>query len=189
MPRYNRINKVGTQSGAGGFATPNQGLFTTLTGTAPYTVTLADPVESHGIEQVFYNSTAGVITFSTPTGVIKGPAFSAAATQTIPANATYKITSDGVNYIISNNEGGPQAATELTVNSTLTTNGAVNLNPANATVSLSPSGSGTVTINPATAGTLNNVTIGNATAANATFNTVTVNTTIAGNGTIDGGTY
>jgi hypothetical protein len=53
----------------------------------------------------------------------------------------------------------------LTVGGTATFNGAVAASPANASVTLSPTGSGTVTVNPATAGTLNNVAIGGTTAA------------------------
>jgi hypothetical protein len=53
----------------------------------------------------------------------------------------------------------------LTVGGTATFNGALTASPANASVTLSPTGSGTVTVNPATAGTLNNVAIGGTTAA------------------------
>jgi hypothetical protein len=62
----------------------------------------------------------------------------------------------------------------LTISS-LTINGAVSLSPANANVTISPTGTGTVTINPATAGTLNNIAIGGTTAAAGTFTTLTVN--------------
>lgn len=189
MARYNSVNTTGTTTTTGAFVTPDQGLFTTLTGSPGYTVTLADPDRSIGQAQTFYNSTAGNITIAAPSGVIKGPGFTQAATQIIPSNSTYTITSDGDNFILTNNEGGPQAATSLTVSGTLDANGAVELNPASANVTISPTGTGTVTINPATAGSLNNVTIGNNAAADAIFNTVTVNTTIAGNGVIDGGTY
>jgi hypothetical protein len=66
---------------------------------------------------------------------------------------------------------------------TLTASGAVTLSPANATVTISPTGTGTVTIAPATSGTLNNVSLGATTPGNGAFNTLTVaGPTIAVNG-------
>jgi hypothetical protein len=47
----------------------------------------------------------------------------------------------------------------------VTVNGGLNANPSNKNVSLAPTGTGTVTINPATAGTMNNVAIGGTTPA------------------------
>lgn len=189
MARYNSVQPVGSTTGTGSFVTPDSGLFTTLGGTPPYTVTLANPATSTGLSQTFYNSTNGSITLSTPSGTIKGPGFTAASSQTIPTQGTYTVTSDGVGYIVSNNEGGPQLVTSLTASGTITANGSVALSPADANVVLSPTGSGVVTINPATAGSLNNVAIGGSTASTATFTTVTLNTSMTGSGTIDGGTF
>jgi hypothetical protein len=189
MARYNTIQRAGSTLATSSFITPESALFTTLGGTAPYTVTMSSPVTTTGQSQSFYNSTAGTITLSTPSGTIKGPGFTAASTQTVPPQATYTLTSDGVGYIISNNEGGPQLATTLTASGTITAQGIVNLNPADANVSLAPTGTGVVTINPATSGTLNNVVIGGSNAKAATFTTVTLNTSMDGAGTIDGGTF
>jgi hypothetical protein len=50
---------------------------------------------------------------------------------------------------------------------------ATNINPANAAVSIAPTGTGTVTINPATASTMNNVAIGGTTPLAGSFTTVT----------------
>ena len=52
---------------------------------------------------------------------------------------------------------------------------ATNINPANANVSIAPTGTGSLTINPATAGTLNNLVIGGTTPLAATFTDVTLN--------------
>lgn len=66
---------------------------------------------------------------------------------------------------------------------TLTASGAVTLSPANAAVTISPTGTGTVTVAPATAGTINNVSLGATTPGNGAFNTLTVaGPTIAVNG-------
>lgn len=192
MARYNTINTAATSSGAASFSTPAQGLLTTLTGTPPYTVTLASPMQFSGITQSFFNNTGGVVTLTSPSGNILGAGFTAASSQTIPANATYTLTSDGTNYVIVNNEGGPVLATTFSATGAITLSpsaAAVNINPASGNVIISPTGTGTVTINPAVAGTMNRVTIGATTAADATFNTVTLNTTLTGNGTIDGGTF
>lgn len=189
MARYNSVNTTGTTTTTGSFITPDQGLFTTLSGSPGYTVTLADPDRSIGQAQTFYNSTAGDITIAAPSGVIKGPGFVQGSSQVIPSNSTYTITSDGDNFILTNNEGGPQQATTLVTSGTLTAQGAVSFSPANANIVMSPSGTGTVTINPATEGSINNVVIGATNAANGTFDTVTINTSLTGNGVIDGGTY
>jgi hypothetical protein len=67
----------------------------------------------------------------------------------------------------------------------LTLDGAFNMNPANATISIAPTGTGTLTVNPATAGTINNMVIGGTTAAAITGTTIT-GTAFVG---ISGGTF
>jgi hypothetical protein len=49
---------------------------------------------------------------------------------------------------------------------------AININPANAQVAISPTGTGSVTMNPATAGTINNMSIGATTASTGAFTTL-----------------
>ncbi len=56
--------------------------------------------------------------------------------------------------------------------SSLTVGGALSVTPANANVTLSPTGTGTVTIAPATAGAMNNVVIGASTPLAGTFTTL-----------------
>jgi hypothetical protein len=60
----------------------------------------------------------------------------------------------------------------------LTLDGAFNMNPANASIQISPTGTGTLTVNPATAGTINNMAIGGTTPAAGAFTTVTASTAI-----------
>jgi hypothetical protein len=63
----------------------------------------------------------------------------------------------------------------------LTLDGAFNMNPANYTISIAPTGTGTLTVNPATAGTINNMAIGGSTAAAGTFtNLASANVSITG---------
>ena len=63
----------------------------------------------------------------------------------------------------------------------VTINGGLNANPSNKNVSLAPTGTGSVTINPATAGTMNNMVIGGTTPLAITGTTVTA-TTFSGSG-------
>jgi len=67
----------------------------------------------------------------------------------------------------------------------LTLDGPFNMNPTNANISIAPTGTGTLTINPATAGTINNMIIGGTTAAAITGTTIT-GTAFVG---ISGGTF
>lgn len=67
----------------------------------------------------------------------------------------------------------------------LTATAAVSLSPANANVVLSPSGTGVVTINPATAGSLNNVIIGGSTPLAGTFTVLTATTSFTLSGASD----
>jgi hypothetical protein len=64
----------------------------------------------------------------------------------------------------------------------ITVNGGLLANPANKNVSLAPTGSGTVTINPATASTMDNVAIGGTTPLAGTFTTLRFNTSLSVNG-------
>jgi hypothetical protein len=67
----------------------------------------------------------------------------------------------------------------------LSLDGAFNMNPANATISIAPTGTGTLTVNPATAGTINNMAIGGTTPAAGAFTTLSTTTAI---GPASGGT-
>ena len=62
---------------------------------------------------------------------------------------------------------------------------AININPANAQVAISPTGTGSVTINPATAGTINNMVIGGTTPLAITGTTITATTYVG----VSGGTF
>ena len=57
----------------------------------------------------------------------------------------------------------------------LTATGTISFSPANANVTISPSGTGSVTINPATIGSINNTNIGSSTPATGAFTTLSAN--------------
>jgi hypothetical protein len=67
----------------------------------------------------------------------------------------------------------------------VTINGGLNANPANKNISIAPTGTGTATINPATAGTMNNMVIGGTTPLAITGTTITATTYVG----ISGGTF
>lgn len=139
----------------------------------------------------------------TSTGVSANLASSAGTIELLPSNGTVNVTSTlhtsgavtagtSVSATTSVSSGTTvTAGTGLTVttggaaitgNSTISSGsftasgGAFAASPANAAVTMSPTGTGVVTIAPATAGTLNNMVIGGSTPLAATFTTATANT-------------
>jgi hypothetical protein len=66
----------------------------------------------------------------------------------------------------------------------LTLDGAFNMNPANANIQISPTGTGTLTVNPATAGTMNNMAIGGSTPLAGAFTTLSATSTVSVNGSV-----
>lgn len=289
MARFNSGAKTLSISNTSTLSYAFTGGIITLGGAGNYTVTIANPVYFPGTSQTFYNSSTANITLSTPAGTIGGNGLTAASTQILPSLSSYTLVSDGTNYVVVNNEGGPisrtsgtfsstlSAATSVTsptmqgattasgtltikstsngtkatagilmvdgisstsyqtgtlvvtgglgvsenirsngtiygnlssTNVTLSTTGTINgisigattrstgafttldanstvgLSPAGASVTISPSGAGTVTIAPATAGSINNMTIGASTATTGTFTTMTATTATLTNGTI-----
>jgi hypothetical protein len=183
MARYNTSQTATTSSGATTISAPAQGYIQTLTGTAPFTVAIPDPRLYPGIEQVYYNNTTGtgIVTLSTVSGSFVGSGSSGTSTQTFPTGTTITLVSDGANYIITNEDGGPLVATTGTFGGTLTANGilsatsTVNLNPASANVTISPTGSGIVTIGPATAGSITNMSIGSSNPSSGAFTSLAAN--------------
>lgn len=115
----------------------------TMSGTAPYTVTLASPVSFPGAKQEFFNNTSGTITLATSAGTIIGPGFTAASSQSIPAGATFTLISNGSDYVVTNDEGGPLRGTDVLFTSTATV-------PA---IRGSTANSGTLTINATSSST------------------------------------
>jgi hypothetical protein len=124
----------------------------------------------------------GTLDLSTPPA-IGGTTPAAITGTTITANTKFS----GSNYDASGSGGGALRTSAGSnclqwgggggVN--LTLDGAFNMNPANATIQISPTGTGTLTVNPATAGTMNNMAIGGTTPAAGAFTTLSATTAIA----------
>ena len=156
MARYNSVNSTSSVAGGTSISTPNSGLLTTLTGSG--TVAVPNPVFYTGATQTYYNSTVSAITLSTPSGVITGPGLGGGATSlSLPAGSIITLVSDGANYLTQDWLGGNVSAT------TLSASAAVNLSPA----------TGSVTINPSTTGSIDNVAIGGTTPVSGKFSTLT----------------
>ena len=122
MARYNTTYPVTVQSGTAVITSPNVGLFTTLTGTAPYTITLPNPTLFSGADQSFFNNTTGTITLSTPNGTIRtaGPD---ATTYAMPAGSFANLASNGTDYLLYNVSGGAVYGTTATFTGTTAVTG------------------------------------------------------------------
>lgn len=127
MARYNTVTPVAATTTTATIASPSAGLITTFTGTAPYTVTLPSPVLYSGSTQLFWNNTAGVVTVSTPSGVIRGPGSSAATTWPLPTNTVLALTSNGTDYVVTENVGGILTATSGNFSGNLAVTGTATL--------------------------------------------------------------
>ena len=165
-------------SGLPSWATPTTGTVTSVSGTGTVSgISLSGTVTSTG------NLTlGGTLDLSSP------PAIGGTAANTIRGTTVTATTGFvGTNFDASGSAGGAlrnasgaaclQWGAGGGVN--LTLDGAFNMNPANATISIAPTGTGTLTVNPATAGTINNVAIGGTTALAGTFTDLRINGTLS----------
>jgi hypothetical protein len=113
-----------------------------------------------------YYPNAGKFTLFTATNTAT---FANATDSTATTNGAVTVTG-GVGIQKSLFVGGA-----TNIQGSLNVNSQANINPADATVSIQPTGIGTVTINPATKGTINNIDIGNTIPKNGTFVNLTAN--------------
>jgi hypothetical protein len=170
-------------SGVPSWATPTTGTVTSVGGTGTISgISLSGTVTSSGnltlggtldlsAPPAIGGTTANTITGTTITASSKfvGSNFDAAG-----SGGGALRTSGGSNCLQWGGGGG--------VN--LTLDGAFNMNPANATIQISPTGTGTLTVNPATAGTMNNMAIGGTTPAAGAFTTLSITSTFSANGSV-----
>jgi hypothetical protein len=122
MARYNTSLTTSSIAATGTVSTPAAGILTKFTGTT-YAVTIPDPTIFKGVTQSFYNAASGSITLTSPSGTFTGPGGSAASTQVMITNSSLTLGSDGTNYVILSEEGGPLVGTTGTFSDTLTANG------------------------------------------------------------------
>jgi len=105
-------------------------------------------------------------------------AFTTATASTSFASPVFKATSSA-GGALQNSSGTNQLQWGGGGGNNLSVDVAININPANAQVAISPTGTGSVTINPATAGTINNMSLGATTASTAVVTTLTANTSVS----------
>jgi hypothetical protein len=144
---------------------PSTGLLSASSVSAQFNGTLGLAAPAAAAVTTF--SASGQITSTLATGTAP---FSVASTTVVP--------NLNVSQLLGQTWTVPGAIGSTTPNTgaftTLTANQAVTLSPANANVVISPSGTGLVTINPATAGSMDNVTIGATTAKAGTFTQLSI---------------
>jgi hypothetical protein len=173
-------------SGIPSWATPTTGTVTSVSGTGTVSgITLSGTVTSTGSLTL-----GGSLDLSSP------PAIGGTTANTVRGTTITATSSFVGTYFDASGSGGGQLRNASGVSqlawgsgggSNLSLEVATNINPANAAVSISPTGTGTVaispagalTINPTTASTMNNVAIGGTTALAGTFTTLRVNSTIS----------
>jgi hypothetical protein len=170
-------------SGVPSWATPTTGTVTSVGGTGTVSgISLSGTVTSTG------NLTlGGTLDLSAP------PAIGGTTANTITGTTITASTKfSGTNFDASGSGGGALRTSGGSnclqwgggggVN--LTLDGAFNMNPANATIQISPTGTGTLTVNPATAGTMNNMAIGGTTPLAGAFTTLSATSTFSANGSV-----
>jgi len=184
MARFNTGAKTLTVSGNTILTYAFTGGIISLTGAPGYGLTLATPVSFPGLTQQVYNATSGDCTVLAAAGTIKGNGFTSNTQQTIPSGAWFTLVSNGTDYIISNNEGGPLVATSGSITTTL----AVTTSVRSPTFLGSISSGGTLTLNStshatkATAGILMNDGVAS---TNTTTGTLVVTGGIGASGRIN----
>lgn len=186
----------GTSIGA---TTPSTGAFTTIsatgqitstlaTGTSPFSISSTTVVPNLNVSQLLGNTWAipGAIGSTTPnTGAFTtlsatGQISSTLATGTAPFSiaSTTVVPNLNVSQLLGATWAAPGTIGSTTPNTgaftTLTASQAVTLSPTNANVTMSPTGTGLVTINPATTGAMDNVNIGATTAKAGTFTQLSI---------------
>jgi hypothetical protein len=170
-------------SGVPSWATPTTGTVTSIAtaGTVNGLTLTGGPI-----------TTTGTITLGGTLDLSAPPAIGGTTANTI-RGTTVTATSSfvGTNFDASGSGGGSLRTNTGTAclqwggggGTNVTIDGAINMNGANSAISIAPTGTGTATINPATASNMNNVAIGGTTPLAGTFTTLRFNSTLSLNGT------
>jgi len=137
--------------------------------------------------------TGGTITGITPLAVPAGGTGANTLTGYVKGNGTAALTASanipntdvtGLGTMATQNAnavaitGGTVAGTSISA-TTIAASAAVNLNPANASVSLQPTGSGSITVKPTLAGTIDNMSIGTNQAAAGAFTSLGITNAVS----------
>ena len=173
-----------TLSGVGTMAEQNANNVAITGGTITGVTGLGDvtgPASSTDNAVARYDSTTGkliqnsVVTVG-DTGVIAGVTELTASTKVVSPHFDAANSAGGQ---LRNSGGTPQLQWGGGGGNNISVDVATNLNPANAQIDISPTGTGTVRINPATASSMNNVVIGASTPLAGTFTDLGVTGTLS----------
>lgn len=139
MARYNTTNLVTTATGAVTLTAPNESIVTKLTGTAPYTVTVPNPMMYLGAGAHFFNASTGTVTLSTPSGVFQGApnVASGGVTQTLVQNGSINLYSDGTNWLVMGTTNGPDNRSSGTFTNNVGISGTLTVSGSSVTASSS----------------------------------------------------
>jgi hypothetical protein len=168
-------------SGVPSWATPTTGTVTSVSGTGTVSgISLSGTVTSSGSLTL-----GGTLDLSAPP-IIGGTTPNAITGTTITANTKFVSQDYYAQSILGGNLRTSSGTSLLNWDGggsgNVTVNGGLLVNPANKNVSLAPTGTGTVTINPATASAMDNMAIGGTTPLAGTFTTLRFNTSLSVNG-------
>jgi len=170
-------------SGVPSWATPTVGTVTSVGGTGTVS----------GISLSGSVTTSGDLTLGGTLDLSSPPAIGGTTANTITGSTITASTKFVGTYYDASGSGGGALRTAGGTSilqwgggggTNLTLDGAFNMTPANYNVVISPTGTGTLTVNPATAGTINNMAIGGTTAAAGSFTTLAASSTVSANGSV-----
>lgn len=170
-------------SGVPTWAASTSGTVTSVSGTGTVSgISLSGTVTSSGSLTL-----GGTLDLSTP------PAIGGTTANTITGTTITANTKFVGSYFDASGSGGGALRTSGSTSVlqwgggggvNLSLDGAFNMNPANFSISIAPTGTGTLTVNPATAGTMNNMAIGGSTPAAGAFTTLSATSTVSVNGSV-----
>jgi hypothetical protein len=176
-------------AGVPSWATPTTGTVTSVSGTGTVSgLTLTGTVTTSGSLTL-----GGTLDLSSPPaigGTLANTITGTTITATTKFVGPYFDAANSAGGALRNASGTAQLQWGGGGGNNITVDVAANINPANAQVDISPTGTGTVRINPVgglgiapiAAGTMNNVVIGGTTPLAGTFTTLRFNTTLSVNG-------
>jgi hypothetical protein len=122
MARYQTVVPQTTTTTTASVAGPIGGLFTKITGSSTYDVTIGDPVLYSGQQQTFYNAntqSVNLIFTTSGSGFFVGPtAAGNSRTFVLATGAVIGLYSDGANWVIALEGGGALAGSSLSLGPT-----------------------------------------------------------------------
>lgn len=165
-------------AGIPSWATPTTGTVTSVSGTGTVSgISLSGTVTSTGSLTL-----GGALDLSSPPaigGTTPNTISGTTITATTKFVGPYFDAATSAGGALRNSSGTAQLQWGAGGGNNVSFDVATNINPANAAVAISPTGTGTVTINPATASTMNNVAIGGTTPLAGTFTDLRINGTLS----------